>query len=73
MSSLRIALSTPKEKGVRKNRPQGRGSRDLLGTTLRLSGSASDAPSHYRQALRLLDDIGGGVDRAVQRADFNPI
>jgi len=47
----------------------------LLGATLRLSGNASDAPSHYREALRLLDDIRKepGADKAVQRADLNPI
>jgi len=47
----------------------------LLGMTLRLSGNASDAPSHYREALRLLDDIRKepGADKAVQRADLNPI
>ncbi|PYV22350.1 MAG: hypothetical protein DMG27_18430 [Acidobacteria bacterium] len=47
----------------------------LLGTTLRLSGNASDAPGHYREALRLLDDIRKepGADKAVQRADLSPV
>jgi hypothetical protein len=47
----------------------------LLGTVLRLSGHGSDAASHYREALRYLDEIkqDPGADSVLQRSDLNTI
>jgi hypothetical protein len=47
----------------------------LLGTVLRLSGHGTDAPSHYRKALRYLDEIkqDAGTDAVLQRSDLNTI
>ena len=47
----------------------------LLGTALRLSGSASEAAAQYREALRLLDEIRKeqGADHLIDRYDLKPI
>ena len=47
----------------------------LLGTLLRLSGHGSEAASHYRDALRYLDQIrqDTGADAVLQRSDLNTI
>ena len=47
----------------------------LLGTTLRLTGNGTEATGHYREALRLLDEIRkeAGVERVVERADLKTI
>ena len=47
----------------------------LLGTALRLSGHAAEATSHYREALRYLDEIrkDTGNDGILQRSDLNII
>jgi tetratricopeptide (TPR) repeat protein len=44
----------------------------LLGETMRLHGSAADAPSQYRQALSLLDEIkkDPGAEHVLERADL---
>jgi eukaryotic-like serine/threonine-protein kinase len=47
----------------------------LLGTDLRLSGSASDAAAHYRKALNLLDEMKkeAGAEHLVERSDLKSI
>jgi tetratricopeptide (TPR) repeat protein/predicted Ser/Thr protein kinase len=47
----------------------------LLGTALRLSGSASEAAAQYREALRLLDDIRKeqGAEHVIERYDLKPV
>ena len=47
----------------------------LSGTALRLSGHAAEATSHYREALRYLDEIrkDTGNDGILQRSDLNII
>lgn len=47
----------------------------LLGNTLRLSGSGKDAAPHYKEAIRLLDEIGkeAGAEKVLQRPDLNSI
>jgi serine/threonine protein kinase/Tfp pilus assembly protein PilF len=47
----------------------------LLATELRLTGRGAEAAGHYREALRLLEDIRkeAGADNVLQRADLNPI
>ncbi len=47
----------------------------LLGTALRLSGRGGDAGSHYREALRYLDEIkkDTGSDAVLKRTDLNTI
>jgi len=47
----------------------------LLGETMRLHGSAADAPGQYRQALTLLDEIkkDPGAEHVLERADLKPI
>jgi serine/threonine protein kinase/tetratricopeptide (TPR) repeat protein len=47
----------------------------LTGTALRLSGSASEATSQYREALRLLDEISKeqGAEHVVERYDLKPM
>lgn len=46
-----------------------------LATAMRLSGRGTEATSHYREALRYLDDIrkDTGSDAVLQRSDLNPI
>jgi serine/threonine protein kinase/tetratricopeptide (TPR) repeat protein len=47
----------------------------LLGTALRLSGSASEATAQYREALRLLDEIRKeqGAEHVIERYDLKPV
>jgi eukaryotic-like serine/threonine-protein kinase len=47
----------------------------LLGSALRLSGSASEATAQYREALRLLDEIRKepGAEHVIERYDLKPI
>ncbi len=47
----------------------------LLGATLRLTGNAAEAMGHYREALRLLDEIRkeAGVEKVIERADLKPV
>ncbi len=47
----------------------------LLGTALRLTGNGAEATGHYREALRLLDEIRkeAGVDKVIERADLKTV
>jgi hypothetical protein len=47
----------------------------LLADALRLSGHPTEATSHYREALRYLDEIrkDTGNDTFLQRSDLNPV
>jgi len=47
----------------------------LLGETMRLHGNPADAPSQYRQALTLLDEIkkDPGAEHLLERADLKSI
>ena len=47
----------------------------LLGTAIRLSGSASEATPHYSETRRLLDEIGKeqGAEHITERYDLKPI
>jgi serine/threonine protein kinase/tetratricopeptide (TPR) repeat protein len=47
----------------------------LMGTGLRLSGSASESTAQYHQALRMLDEISKepGAEHAVERYDLKPM
>jgi serine/threonine protein kinase/tetratricopeptide (TPR) repeat protein len=47
----------------------------LLATALRASGDSTEATPHYREALRLLDEIRkeAGAEKVIERADLNPI
>ena len=47
----------------------------LLGTALRLTGSASEATAEYREALHLLDEIRKeqGAEHVIERYDLKPI
>lgn len=47
----------------------------LLGSALRLSGSASEAAAQYREALRLLDEIRKepGAEHVIERYDLKPV
>jgi tetratricopeptide (TPR) repeat protein/predicted Ser/Thr protein kinase len=47
----------------------------LLATALRATGSTTEATPHYREALRLLDEIRkeAGAEKVIERADLKPI
>ena len=47
----------------------------LLGIALRLSGSQKDAGQHYKESVRLLDEIRkeAGAEKVLQRSDLNSI
>ena len=47
----------------------------LQGTTLRLSGKGTEAASHYREALRYLNEIkqDSGSEAVLHRSDLNKI
>jgi eukaryotic-like serine/threonine-protein kinase len=47
----------------------------LLATALRETGDPTEATGHYREALRLLDEIRkeAGAEKLVERADLKPI
>jgi len=46
----------------------------LLATALRATGNGADATLHYREALRLLDEIRkeGGAEKVIERGDLKP-
>jgi len=47
----------------------------LLATALREMGGGTEATGHYREALRLLDEIRkeAGAEKVIERADLKPI
>jgi tetratricopeptide (TPR) repeat protein len=47
----------------------------LLATALRAAGKGTEATPHYREALRLLDEIRkeAGAERVMERADLKPV
>jgi serine/threonine protein kinase/tetratricopeptide (TPR) repeat protein len=47
----------------------------LLATALRAAGNGTEATPHYREALRLLDEIckEAGAEKVIERADLKPI
>ena len=47
----------------------------LLATALRLTGNGTEASGHYREALRLLEEIRkeAGSDKVMQRTDLNSV
>jgi hypothetical protein len=47
----------------------------LLASALRLSGNAPEAGGHYREVVRLLDEMSKerGADKILDRADLKPI
>jgi hypothetical protein len=47
----------------------------LLGSSLRLSGAASEATAQYRAAIGLFDDIRKepGAEHVIQRYDLKPM
>jgi len=47
----------------------------LLATALRATGNGTEATPHYREALRLLDEIRkeAGAEKVIERADLKPI
>jgi tetratricopeptide (TPR) repeat protein/predicted Ser/Thr protein kinase len=47
----------------------------LLATALRATGNGTEATPHYREALRLLDEIRkeAGAEKIIERADLKPI
>jgi tetratricopeptide (TPR) repeat protein len=47
----------------------------LLATILRLTGNSAEASGHYREALRLLDEIRKepGAGKVMERADLQPV
>jgi tetratricopeptide (TPR) repeat protein len=47
----------------------------FLGTALRETGNGTEATGHYREALRLLDEIRkeAGAEKVIERADLKPI
>ena len=46
----------------------------LLATALRATGNGADATLHYREALRLFDEIRkeGGAEKVIERGDLKP-
>jgi tetratricopeptide (TPR) repeat protein/predicted Ser/Thr protein kinase len=47
----------------------------LLATALRATGDSTEVTGHYREALRLLDEIRkeAGAEKVIERADLKPI
>jgi len=47
----------------------------LLATAFRATGNGTEATSHYREALRLLDEMRkeAGAEKVIERADLKPI
>jgi len=47
----------------------------LLATALRAAGNGTEATSHYREVLRLLDEIRKepGAEKVIERADLKSI
>jgi tetratricopeptide (TPR) repeat protein len=69
---LESALSRSEKLGLRAMLAQ---SHYLLARDLELSGKAADAPEHYQQARKILDDIqkDAKTDSIVKRSDLSPI
>ncbi len=69
---LENALSRSEKLGLRAMLAQ---SHYLLARDLELSGKAADAPEHYQQARKILDDIqkDAKTDSIVKRSDLSPI
>ncbi|MGA2457144.1 MAG: tetratricopeptide repeat protein [Terriglobales bacterium] len=69
---LESALSTSEKLGLRALLAQ---SHYLLARDLELSGKAADAPEHYTQARKILDEIqkDAKTDSIVKRSDLRPI
>jgi eukaryotic-like serine/threonine-protein kinase len=69
---LESALSRSEKLGLRALLAQ---SHYLLARDLELAGQAADAPEHYKQARKILDDIQkeAKTDSIVKRSDLSPI
>jgi tetratricopeptide (TPR) repeat protein len=69
---LELALTKSEKLGLRTLLAKGH---YLLATALRLTGKGSEASGHYREALRLLEEISkeSGASNVLQRADLHPI
>ncbi len=69
---LEATLSRSEKLGLRALLAQ---SHYLLARDLELSGKAGDAPEHYAQSRKILDDIKNEAktDSIVKRSDLSPI
>jgi len=69
---LESALSKSEKLGLRALLAQ---SHHLLARDLELAGTAADAPEHYKQARKILDEIqkDAKTDSIVKRSDLSPI
>ncbi len=69
---LESALSKSEKLGLKASLAQ---SHYLLARDLELAGQAADAPEHYKQARKILDDIQkeAKTDSIVKRSDLSPI
>ena len=69
---LESALSRSEKLGLRALLAE---SHYLLARDLELSGQLADAPGHYKQARKILDDIqkDAKTDSIVKRSDLQPI
>jgi serine/threonine protein kinase/tetratricopeptide (TPR) repeat protein len=69
---LERAVAKTEKLGLRTLSAQGH---YLLATILRLTGNGGDAAGHYRETLRLLEDIRkeAGASNVLQRSDLNSI
>ena len=69
---LESALSKSEKLGLKTSLAQ---SHYLLARDLELAGKAADAPEHYKQARKILDDIqkDAKTDSIVKRSDLSPI
>jgi tetratricopeptide (TPR) repeat protein/predicted Ser/Thr protein kinase len=69
---LERAVAKTEKLGLRTLSAQGH---YLLATALRATGNGTEASPHYREALRLLDEIRkeAGAEKVIERADLKPI
>lgn len=69
---LETALGRAEKLGLRTLQVRGH---YLLATALEATGSESEATGHYREALRLLEEIRKepGAEKVVERSDLKPI
>ena len=69
---LEAALGTAEKLGLRTLQVRGH---YLLATALRATGNESEAASHNREALRMLDEMRkeAGAEKVLERADLKPI
>jgi serine/threonine protein kinase/tetratricopeptide (TPR) repeat protein len=69
---LERAVAKTEKLGLRTLSAQGH---YLLAMTLRLTGKGAEAAGHYREALRLLEEVRkeAGANNVLQRADLNAI